>query len=188
MPAQASGFSRPVASGVTISAKPADGLVKSPLSFFSSADDAALKNLVGWVEACVRAVVSRINGASVAPERLRVTFNESWFHVTRSGGFHDVHVHGNCSWCGIYYLRSAAAAPARDGSAGNGINRFYSPMMRGGVLRDFGNSYLGRDYVDIEPRNGRLVIFPAHLLHSALPYVGDEERIILSFNSRTDRI
>lgn len=184
---QAQGFSRPVASGVAISAKPAHGLTESPLQFFSSSEEPALETLVAWVDGCLRAIVSRINGGTVPPESLRVTFNESWFHVTRSGGFHDAHVHGNCSWCGIFYLRSAEAAPASDGSAGNGINRFYSPLGGGGMVRDFGNGYLGRGYVDIEPRDGRLVVFPAHLLHSALPYTGSEERIIVSFNSRTDK-
>jgi hypothetical protein len=32
---------------------------------------------------------------------------------------------------------------------------------------------------------GTLVLFPAYLLHSGLPYKGDRDRVILSFNSRS---
>ncbi|MEM6905676.1 MAG: putative 2OG-Fe(II) oxygenase [Pseudomonadota bacterium] len=43
----------------------------------------------------------------------------------------------------------------------------------------------GGDGLGGQPINGRLVLFPSFLLHSALPYRGDTDRIIVSFNSRT---
>lgn len=187
---QAEGFDEPIASKVAQSAKSATGLVESPLDFFNSTDDVGVQALVSWIDNCVRAAVAKVNGGSVPPNQLQVNFNESWFHITNDGGFHDAHSHGNCSWCGIFYLDAGNAAdvpPEGSGVAGNGVNRFYSPMGWGGMVRDFGNSYLGRGYLDVQPTNGRMVIFPSHLLHSALPYRGDKDRIIISFNSVTTR-
>lgn len=185
---RAAGFRSPVASGVATSAKPAKGLIESPLDLFDSTDEPNLLALAAWIRGCVLAAVQKANGSNLPPERLNVRFNQSWFHITNDGGFHDAHVHGNCSWCGIYYLASGdpddIAAGGAD-KAGNGINRFYSPLKTGGGLRDYGNAYLGRGYVDIRPTDGRLVLFPSYLLHSALPYRGERDRVILSFNSET---
>jgi len=177
----------PIASGVAVSAKPESGLIESPLNFFECTDEPNTLALVAWIDLCVRSAVAAVHGDRVPAGELRLDFTESWFHITNQGGFHDAHVHGNCSWCGIFYVDAGNAAPARDGAAGNGINRFYGPHSTGGMVRDFGNAYLGRSYVDIEPVDGRLVIFPSYLLHSALPYTGEADRIVLAFNTRTHK-
>lgn len=185
---QADGFSEPIASQIALSAKSATGLVESPLQFFNSVDNQHLNALIGWIDNCVRAAVAKVNGGTVPPSQLEVNFNQSWFHITNDGGFHDAHTHGACSWCGIYYLDAGEAAEVpEDGAnvAGNGVNRFYSPMGWGGMVRDYGNAYLGRGYLDVQPMAGRMVIFPSYLLHSALPYRGNKDRIIVSFNSVT---
>lgn len=188
---RAATFRKPVESGVATSAKPAAGLIESPLDLFNASDNPDLQALVAWIRQSVLAVVHKMNGASVPMNRLNLRFNQSWFHITNDGGFHDAHIHGNCSWCGIYYLVAGDVddVPA-DGAdkAGNGVNRFYSPVLGGGLLRDYGNSYLGRNYIDVQPVDGRLVIFPAFLLHSALPYRGEKDRVIVSFNSQTNVI
>ena len=36
---------------------------------------------------------------------------------------------------------------------------------------------------DIEPIPGQLVLFPSWLAHQALPYSGEKERVIISFNA-----
>jgi len=188
--ADAAGYDRPVASGIATSAKPAQGLVESPLNLFQRLQDPALLRLATWIDGCVRNVVSSVNGRQVPPNGLRVEFTESWFHITNDGGFHDAHTHGACSWCGIFYLKPGQPDEVpQSGSeaAGNGVNRFYGPIGMGGMTRDYGNAWLGRTYIDVQPMAGRLVLFPSYLLHSALPYRGAEDRIIISFNSRTHR-
>ena len=185
----AAGYKQPVASGIATSAKPAAGLVESPLHLFKTTKNADLLALAGFISNCVRAAVSKVNGDEVPPSRLQTEFTESWFHITNDGGFHDAHTHGACSWCGIYYVVAGQAGEVRaDGNqvAGNGINRFYAPVGGGGIVRDYGNKYMGRGYLDIQPMDGRLVIFPSYLLHSALPYRGETDRVIVSFNSRTN--
>ena len=187
----AKAFKLPIASGVATSAKSGEGLIESRLDLFETTSEPNLKALIAWIAGCVRAAVSKANGGDVAPDKLRVEFTESWFHITSNGGFHDAHTHGNCSWCGIYYLAAGDpdTVPASGSTtAGNGVNRFYGPLSTGGMARDFGNNYLRRYYFDVQPIEGRMILFPSYLLHSALPYFGTSDRIVLAFNTRTNRL
>jgi hypothetical protein len=181
-----------IASGVASSAKSAHGLYESDFNLLR-ADHAGIRRLAAWVEQTVRQAVAVANGNRVNPDRVRVEIPESWSHITNDGGFHDAHYHGNCSWCGIYYVRAgdaghapagAAGGPAA-GAAGNGVSRFYSPIGTGGLLKDFGNAYLSSNRVDITPVEGMLLLFPSFLLHSGLPYSGREDRVLIAFNSRS---
>jgi uncharacterized protein (TIGR02466 family) len=173
-----------IASGVAPAAKSAAGLFESNFDLFGNSHP-GLARFVAFAADSVRAASAHVNGSRVSPDRLQVTFPDSWFHVTTDGGFHDAHFHGGCSWCGIYYLQAGESGRSADRSAPNGGNRFYSPLAGGGGYRDYGNEYLGTTSVDPPPRDGLLILFPSYLLHSGLPYRGTKDRIVISFNSRT---
>jgi hypothetical protein len=68
--------------------------------------------------------------------------------------------------------------------AANGVTRFYGPYFNrlGGAAMDFGNAYLQNAHLDIDPVPGQLVIFPSWLAHQAMPYHGQLDRVIVSFN------
>ena len=109
---------------------------------------------------------------------------ESWTHITNNNGYHDAHTHLNTSWGGIYYLEAGECGEVEDEDGilrMNGTNRFYSPIQY--FTLDPSMQYLRHDAVDISPENGVLVIFPAYLLHSATPYIGKKDRVVISFNS-----
>jgi hypothetical protein len=100
-----------------------------------------------------------------------VLFAESWCHITNDGGYHDAHAHpafAQGGVCGIYYLQCAECAA----DPPNGINRFYSPIV-----------FEQNDIVDLTPMDGKLILFPGHVRHAALPYRGEEDRIVISFNA-----
>jgi hypothetical protein len=69
--------------------------------------------------------------------------------------------------------------------AANGVTRFYGPHFNhlGGAHMDFGNAYLQSAHLDIAPLPGQLVVFPSWLPHQAMPYQGEADRIIVSFNA-----
>ncbi len=187
----AKAFKTPIASGIATSAKSGEALIESPLDLFQTTSEPNLMTLLAWIGGCVRAAVSNANGGKVPPEKLRLEFTESWFHITNNGGFHDAHTHGNCSWCGIYYLAAGDpdTVPASGSTkAGNGVNRFYGPLPTGGMARDYGGNYLGRYYIDVQPIESRLVVFPSYLLHSALPCFAASDRIVLAFSTRTEQL
>jgi uncharacterized protein (TIGR02466 family) len=178
-----SGATANIASGIAPGSKSKDGLFESTFDLFETTQHPGLRRLIAFIESSVRRAVWFVNGRTVDPNRIRVTFKDSWFHITNNSGFHDAHYHGGCSWCGVYYLQISDVPTEYPDHAPNGVNRFYSPRPFGGMHSDFGNAYLGYGQFDAAPIPGTLVLFPAYLLHSGLPYEGDKDRVILSFNS-----
>jgi uncharacterized protein (TIGR02466 family) len=177
------GETKNIASGVAQSMKSKDGLFESKFDLFTQTTHEGLRRLVAFIESSIKRAVWHVNGRQVDVNRIKVTFSDSWFHITNNSGFHDAHYHGGCSWCGVYYLQISDVPDAPPDHAPNGINRFYAPRSSGALLSDYGNYYLSASHVDVPPIPGTLVLFPAYLLHSGLPYAGAKDRVILSFNS-----
>lgn len=143
-----------IASGVANAMKSKEGLFGSDFDLFKTKTHEPLKRLLVFIE-------SSICRASI----------------------HDAHYHGGCSWCGMFYLQISDVPDQQPDHAPNGINRFYAPRSSGGRLNDYGNHYLGSSSVDFPPSPGTLVLFPAYLLHSGLPYKGLKDLVLLAFNT-----
>lgn len=119
---------------------------------------------------------------------MRIGMEGIWFQIANGGTHHDIHTHGNCSWSGVYCIQvddAAARAQHPSFALHNGVTRFYGPHFnrQGGAHMDFGNAYLQNAHLDMEPIPGQLVIFPSWLAHQAMPYAGQDDRIIISFNA-----
>jgi hypothetical protein len=169
--------------------------------FFSSDDDLLQRvklpewqAFVQWLVGCVRDTVGRANAGAwpaawaTGGVPLQVAIPGMWFQTSRDGAFHDVHTHGNASWSAVYCVQVdppelREAHPVY--GAANGVTRFYGPPFTalGGAHVDLGNAYLQPPHVDVAPVPGQLVLFPAWLAHQALPYAGERERVIVSFNA-----
>lgn len=173
-----------IESGVAVGAKSMDGLYESDFDLFESSAE-PIQALRGWIEETLRQAVSIANGQQRNPDELEVEFTEAWAHISNDGGFHDAHYHGNCSWCGIFYVKAAECRPTDETGAGNGISRFYSPVATGGLIEDYGGKYLNLNRTDFLPQDGFLVLFPSYLLHSGLPYRGTADRVLIAFNTKT---
>jgi uncharacterized protein (TIGR02466 family) len=108
----------------------------------------------------------------------------SWFHVTRRGGYQSIHYHPKACWSGIYCVRAGDEVEGRPES---GVVKFYDP--RGAVFMhaDPGNERLLPAFsttpVYLTHKEGQLVMFPSHLMHEVLPYMGKSERIVAPFNA-----
>jgi len=167
----------PIQSEVAVAAK--HGLKESPLNFLEL-DDEPVQQLKAFIEQAVLYAAFEAN-ADYWPEDVeyQTRIVESWYHVTEEGGYHDVHSHPNCSWCGIYCVDQGDV----ELSTQNGVNRFYDPRSNAGHYQDVGTQYLNQEgFWDIAPQNGGLTLFPSYLKHSALPYRGDKSRIVIAFN------
>ncbi len=176
-----------IASGVAPAAKSSFGLYESDFDLLAR-DHPGLDKLRLFVTRCVQQAVAHVNGPELGPSQIQVEIRDSWFHITNSGGFHDAHFHGGCSWCGIYYLQIGDSGQRTELGAPNGGNRFYSPLWKGGQHQDYGNNYLNLGFVDPPMSDGMLLLFPSYLLHSGLPYQGDQDRIVISFNTRSNPV
>jgi uncharacterized protein (TIGR02466 family) len=170
---------------------------EAPGAFFASDDDLLQRvQLTEWqafvrfIVESLRDTVTRTNAAAWPPQGLdlQVAVEGMWFQVTNRGAFHDVHTHGNASWSGVYCVQvdepeRRCAHPVY--GAANGVTRFYGPPFAhlGGAHVDVGNAYLQPPHVEVEPVPGQLVLFPSWLAHQALPYDGECERVVVSFNA-----
>jgi uncharacterized protein (TIGR02466 family) len=166
-------------------------------AFYASRDDLLQRvRLSEWeqliaflVDGLRQTVVLANQGAwPEAKPGLQIALRGIWFQISSQGSHHDVHTHGNCSWSGVYCVQvdddaHRAAHPVL--GAANGVTRFYGPHFNhlGGAHMDFGNAYLQSAHLDIAPRAGQLVVFPSWLPHQAMPYQGETDRIIVSFNA-----
>jgi hypothetical protein len=170
---------------------------EEPGPFFASDDDLLNRVKLSEWQDFVRFIVSSLGETVKEANRdawagqefdLRVGIEGMWFQFSRDGAFHDVHTHGNCSWSGVYIVQ--IDGPAQRVShpvygAANGVTRLYGPPFNalGGAYIDIGNAYLQPPHQDIEPVPGQLLLFPSWLPHQAMPYGGETDRIIISFNA-----
>jgi len=122
-------------------------------------------------------------------EKVSITLTGLWFQISNGFSFHEMHVHGNCSWSGVYYVRAGDCSSSAESHAGkqpNGITRFYGPHVEhmAGGFGDYGNFYLHDNNWDSYPEDGKLCVFPSHIKHMPFPYNGDEDRVIVSFHAQ----
>ena len=154
-------------------------LYESDFTFFSREEPA----VVALREYCREQVFQAANDANRGRwepgARIGIDLHESWVHITTTGGYHDMHSHPNSAWSGIYYIRAGES----DLQARNGTNRFYCPWQS--AYSDIGTQWSSQvSSIDIMPQDGGMVIFPSWLMHSALPYTGDTERVVMAFNCK----
>ena len=133
-----------------------------------------------WAKNCLFKAGANANKNYWPPGlNLQIELHESWCHITRDGGYHDVHVHPGSSWSCIYYLDTGDMSP----DSKNGVNRFYNPVVP--MYTDAGTVYTNSaTNFDVNGKNGMLFVFPSWIMHSALTYSGAKNRYILSANSR----
>ena len=163
-------------SGVAEHAK--QGLYESPFDFLES-KKTSIRQLKQFINEKLRDVLFDMN-ASHMNEGDQITVDyESWCHITNDGGYHELHLHPMCSWCGIFYAQPG------DSAGNNGVNRWFNPNES--LYSDFGTLYQTSMYT-WQPKEGELVIFPSTLPHNATPYKGYRDRVVISFNAKVYKV
>jgi len=172
-----------------------NAVVDAPI--YSSSDDLlmrydnpSLNDLFAFISQSVFEISSNMNSEiwkHSQSKKMNMEVVGAWFQIQNGHGYHETHTHGNCAWSGVYYVQvDDDEKRERNKALGamNGITRFYSHHMDviGGGYMDSGNLYLQSTGFDSKPEEGVLCVFPSHLKHMAMPYEGDKDRIIISFN------
>lgn len=164
-------------SGVAPNAK--TGLYESAFNFLNI-DDPSVIALAEFMNQSIWKAASKANEGRWPPgAKLAVNIHESWCHITRPGGYHDRHNHGNSSWSAIYYLDVGDS----DNDNKNGLTRFYNDCTSS--YNDIGtrwNSDLAS--IDIRNKNGLVMVFPSFIWHSQPPYQGERNRYVIPCNSK----
>jgi uncharacterized protein (TIGR02466 family) len=108
-----------------------------------------------------------------------------WANVNKSGHGNEFHSHPGSFWSAVYYVDDGgiAADPSLGGELEFMDPRGPGPAMYAPHLAFAmpGGLSVGANEV-VHPRSGRLVMFPAWLLHQVRPYRGGAERISIAFN------
>jgi len=149
-----------------------------------------MNELAEFISQAIVEVAREANAGLWNPrEKVRVNITGLWFQISNNHAFHEMHVHGNCSWSGVYYVRSGDCSKSPESHRGeqpNGITRFYGPHIEhmAGGFGDYGNLYLHNSSWDSYPEDGKLCLFPSHIKHMPFPYSGTEDRVIVSFHAQ----
>ena len=108
-----------------------------------------------------------------------------WANINQSGHGNEFHSHPGSFWSGVYYVDDGgiAADPSLGGELEFMDPRGPGPAMYAPHLAFAmpGGRSVGANEV-VRPQAGRLVMFPAWLLHQVRPYRGNAERISIAFN------
>ena len=105
-----------------------------------------------------------------------------WININRKGDFNREHVHPDCHWSGVYYVKT----PANCGEL-----RFHNPiaassMVKSGHLLNLTSSNIKTSFflnsIPLDPYEGSILIFPSWLFHSVDPNRSNYDRISISFN------
>ena len=101
-----------------------------------------------------------------------------WANVNPPGGYNRAHLHPNCTWSGVYYIKTpekCGELKLKDPRTGAEMS---SPKMKkSNTLPE----RLWREGTYI-PVAGRCIMFPAWLIHCVEPNDSNDIRISVSFN------
>lgn len=115
----------------------------------------------------------------------KLTFkNESWFHITRSGGYFQPHTHPLASVSIVYCVDPGDLDISNQREAGQIM--FYDPRHNASMYIDPANRHMKRlfsfDGLRFRFKADEICIFPSYLQHSVEPYIGESPRITIAAN------
>lgn len=99
-----------------------------------------------------------------------------WANINPKGAFNTSHIHSNCLWSGVYYVRT----PNNCGNLNIKDPRAVSLM----TLPSYNKKLKPHQWreVSYNPVAGRCIMFPSWLEHYVEPNQSDDIRISISFN------
>jgi uncharacterized protein (TIGR02466 family) len=107
----------------------------------------------------------------------RPMLGNMWANINYSGGYNRPHIHPNCLFSGVYYVKTQPqCGELVVNDPRPGIQTMMPTRKQGQPPK-----HLWRE-AHIEPVTGRLIMFPAWLWHCVEPNQSNDIRISISFN------
>ena len=162
-----------------------EALFESRFEFFANSDPAvrALKQFCWEALGKFFRQLATPEAEIHAAADLRV-HSQTWFHITRSGGYFGYHNHPMASWSGVYCVTDGEPDAER---SNNGVLVFPHPLPSANSFLDCTNGALQWPFSNVnlvlKLVPGQLVLFPSWLGHYVTPFYGKGERITVAFNA-----
>lgn len=160
------------------------GLFESKFEFFARPEP-AVQQLRAFCWSALGQFMRELAGDSIdiSISELKIS-TQTWFHVTRSGGYFGYHNHPMASWSGVYCVCDGEP----DGSvSNNGVLVFPHPLSAANSFLDCTNAVLRWPFTQgnlaLALKPGQLVLFPSWLGHYVTPFYGRSERVTVAFNA-----
>ena len=117
--------------------------------------------------------VFKILGWQYDPNKIIMT--NMWAIINKKNNFNLPHIHPNCYLSAAYYVKTHDGCGKIKFTNPNLASRQRSPLIENKT--DF-----NQNGIEVDPKEGDLLFFPAYLTHEVLRNNSDNERIVISFN------
>ena len=117
--------------------------------------------------------VFKILGWKYDPNKIIMT--NMWAIINKKNNFNLPHIHPNCYLSAAYYVKTHDGCGKIKFTNPNLVSRQRSPLIENKT--DF-----NQNGIEVDPKEGDLLFFPAYLTHEVLRNNSDRERIVISFN------
>jgi uncharacterized protein (TIGR02466 family) len=135
-----------------------------------------IRDLVMGLEACIREHISGFPTDSQHPLFARRSelfdFSASWSVRLARSGYHTMHIHP-MGWISSAYYVQVPKEVSESETCGGGL-KFGEPDI------DIGPKGAARR--QIQPKSGRLALFPSYMWHGTIPFQSDEPRMTVAFD------
>jgi len=106
---------------------------------------------------------------------MKLCIGNVWINVNNRGDYNTPHYHPGSSLAGVLYIQC---------STGSNIEFKHETLMEHYPLQT--KSEMFADKLELFPKVGRLIVFPAWIKHSVTPNESDTERISIAFNIKQE--
>ena len=145
-----------------------DGVRTNIKSRYNTIEDFQMKNLAAYIENHVRKYISLTDAWEPMPNKL----GHSWINLVDKGSRQDWHQHQDATISGTYYFQTSET---------DGNITFRTPNQFVELeLFPIGPSV--NKFVSVQPKIGKIVLFPGWLTHRVEENTQDSTRISISFN------
>ena len=142
----------------------------------TASTDPVLRGFFEAIDAPIRRHMARL-GRGGDPHRRRNTgdyrIQDAWSVLLQPGGFHQDHFHPRGWLSSAFYVEVPDQALAKGGQ--EGWLRFGQPPIALDPPLAPGKA--------VQPKPGRLVLFPSYMWHGTVPFTTDERRMTLAFDA-----
>ena len=111
------------------------------------------------------------------PDNLNLYITQSWVNYTKTGEYHNAHIHSNSLYSGVFYFQTEETDVIKFETS---ESRVGGPLFN--IERKEYNLYNANGWI-LPVKTGKLLIFPSNLEHSVPITKSKNTRISLSFNT-----